>query len=95
MVAGGLRIVLPTYAARERFHRAAPAALHEPGAVPLAAVESTLQDDMALVGIEKLPGRATHGLRKAAISKVCNDDEGGMAPENVIKALSHTSRSRG
>ena len=49
---------------------------------------------MALVGIEKLPGRATHGLRKAAISMACNDDEVGMAPENVIKALSHTSRSR-
>jgi hypothetical protein len=49
---------------------------------------------MALVGVEKLPGRATHGFRKSFISMACNDDEAGMAPENVIKALSHTSKSR-
>jgi len=49
---------------------------------------------MALVGVEKLPGRATHGFRKAFISIACNEDEAGMAPEKVIKALSHSSKSR-
>jgi integrase len=59
-----------------------------------STVWKDLEDDMALVGVEKLPGRATHGFRKAFISMACNDDEAGMAPENVIKALSHTSKSR-
>jgi hypothetical protein len=49
---------------------------------------------MALVGVPKIESRAAHGFRKAFISIACNDDEEGMAPENVIKALSHTSRSR-
>ncbi len=53
-----------------------------------------LENDLALVGVEKLPGRATHGFRKAFISIACNDDEAGMAPENVVKAFSHTSKSR-
>jgi integrase len=57
-------------------------------------VWKALEDDMELVGVKKLPGRATHGFRKAFISIACNDDEAGMAPENVIKALSHTSTSR-
>jgi len=57
-------------------------------------VWKALEDDMALVGVQKLPGRATHGFRKAFISMACNDDGAGMAPESVIKALSHTSTSR-
>jgi integrase len=57
-------------------------------------VWKALEADMALIGIKKLDGRATHGFRKAFITLACNDDGAGMAPENVIKALSHTSQTR-
>ena len=57
-------------------------------------VWKALERDMELVGVEKQPRRATHGFRKAFITLACNDDEAGMALENVIKALSHSSSSR-
>ena len=57
-------------------------------------VWKALEADMELVDVKKEPGRATHGFRKAFITLACNDDGAGMAPESVIKALSHTSTSR-
>ena len=53
-----------------------------------------LEEEAEMVGVEKLPGRASHGFRKAFITLACNEDEAGAAPEAVIKALSHTSKSQ-
>lgn len=50
--------------------------------------------DMATVGVPHRPGRATHAFRKAFASMACDDDAGGMANQDVIKALTHTGRSR-
>lgn len=49
-----------------------------------------LEKHMALVGVEKKPGRSTHGFRKAFVSMA----RAGGANPDVIRALTHTGKSR-
>lgn len=53
-----------------------------------------LVTDMAVLGVPHRPGRATHAFRKAFASMACDDDAGGMANQDVVKALTHTGKSR-